>query len=188
MYDSSVDWSSIGVIKEAYYSLSSTRGRKLAPKLCRHDVVAYDVVGNTRPPTTSVFSFRQMLTNSNNRPTTATMKTSAALTLAFVASTATAFQSTPSTQLSSRQSTQLYEYIPSGFTKESWATFKNKEKKAKEEQMKKNLGRVGPKGFQSRSFQSFQEALERGETTHLLPVENAKERIAKGELKPEDIP
>lgn len=129
-----------------------------------------------------------MLTNSNNRPTTATMKTSAALTLAFVASTATAFQSTPSTQLSSRQSTQLYEYIPSGFTKESWATFKNKEKKAKEEQMKKNLGRVGPKGFQSRSFQSFQEALERGETTHLLPVENAKERIAKGELKPEDIP
>lgn len=47
---------------------------------------------------------------------------------------------------------------------------------------------MGPKGFKSRSFQSFQEALERGETTHLMPVMNAKERVKKGELKPEDIP
>lgn len=28
-----------------------------------------------------------------------------------------------------------------------------------------NLGRLGPKGFQSRSMQSFQEALERGEVS-----------------------
>ena len=52
----------------------------------------------------------------------------------------------------------------------------------------KNLGGVGPKGFKSRSFQSFQEALERGEAGHLLPVLNAKERVKKGELKLEDIP
>ena len=43
-------------------------------------------------------------------------------------------------------------------------------------------------GFQSRSFQSFQEALERGEAKHLMPVMNAKERVKKGELKVEDIP
>jgi hypothetical protein len=84
--------------------------------------------------------------------------------------------------------TQLHEYIPSGFTKDSWAAFKAKEKKAKDDQIKKNLGRVGPKGFKSRSFQSFQEALERGEATHMMPVEFAKERLAKGEIKMEDIP
>jgi hypothetical protein len=35
------------------------------------------------------------------------------------------------------------------------------------------------KGFQSRSFQSFQEALEQGEAAHLMPVFNAKERIKR---------
>jgi hypothetical protein len=111
-----------------------------------------------------------------------------AISLTVVATTlavTTAFQAP--TQIA-RPSTALHEYIPSGFTKDSWAAFKAKEKKQKEELMKKNLGRVGPKGFQSRSFQSFQEALERGETTHMLPVEFAKEKLAKGEIKLEDIP
>lgn len=54
--------------------------------------------------------------------------------------------------------------------------------------MKASLGRVGPKGYTSRSFQSFQEALERGEATHLMPVENAAARIKSGELRKEDIP
>jgi hypothetical protein len=76
-------------------------------------------------------------------------------------------------------------YIPDGFTKESYAKFKEEERK---KNAKKNLGGVGPKGFRSRSMQSFQEALERGEAEHLLPVFNAKERLAKGELKLEDIP
>ena len=53
---------------------------------------------------------------------------------------------------------------------------------------KKNLGGLGPRGFKSRSFQSFQEALERGEADHLLPVFNAKEKLAKGLIKEEDIP
>ena len=47
---------------------------------------------------------------------------------------------------------------------------------------------MGPKGFQSRSMQSFQEALERGEAEHLLPVFNAKQKVARGELRKEDIP
>jgi len=110
--------------------------------------------------------------------------TVAATTLAAV----TAFQAPVPATSSARVSTSLYEYIPSGFNKASWAKFKGTEKKKKDDQAKKNLGRMGPKGFQSRSFQSFQEALERGETAHLMPVENAKERIRKGELKPEDIP
>ena len=94
-----------------------------------------------------------------------------------------AFQSQ---SLSTQQrSTSLYGYVPSGLSKEQYEKIKAEEAKKKE---KKNLGRVGPKGFQSRSFQSFQEALERGETTHLLPVWNAQARVKSGELKPEDIP
>mmetsp|Transcript_29137 Transcript_29137/g.70230 ORF Transcript_29137/g.70230 Transcript_29137/m.70230 type:complete len:229 (+) Transcript_29137:211-897(+) len=77
-------------------------------------------------------------------------------------------------------------YVPSGFTPEQYKKFKEQEKKKKAP--KQNLGGVGPKGFKSRSFQSFQEALERGETSHLLPVLNAEERVRKGELRREDIP
>ena len=82
-------------------------------------------------------------------------------------------------------STSLFGYVPSGFKNEAeYKAFKAKE----EAQKKKNLGGLGPRGFKSRSFQSFQEALERGEAEHLLPVFNAKEKIKKGILKEEDIP
>eukprot|EP00540_Astrosyne_radiata_P010903 CAMPEP_0116833826 /NCGR_PEP_ID=MMETSP0418-20121206/6655_1 /TAXON_ID=1158023 /ORGANISM="Astrosyne radiata, Strain 13vi08-1A" /LENGTH=219 /DNA_ID=CAMNT_0004463325 /DNA_START=52 /DNA_END=708 /DNA_ORIENTATION=- len=98
---------------------------------------------------------------------------------------AEAFQ--PAT-LRSTRTTKLvvHGYIPDGFTAKSYAKFKAEEKKKQEK--KKNLGALGPKGFQSRSFQSFQEALERGEAAHLMPVFNAKEKVAKGEIKMEDIP
>ena len=74
----------------------------------------------------------------------------------ILATSASAFQQPATTQHISRgSSTALFEYIPSGFTKESWAQFKAKEKAKKDELAKKNLGRLGPKGFQSRSFQSY---------------------------------
>jgi hypothetical protein len=81
-------------------------------------------------------------------------------------------------------STAVYGYVPDGFTAASYKQFKAKE----EEKKKQNLGKLGPRGFQSRSMQSFQEAMERGEADHLMPVFNAKEKIAKGVLKVEDIP
>ena len=90
-----------------------------------------------------------------------------------------------SPHLSALLSTALYGYVPSGFTAESYKKFKEEEAK---KAAKKNLGQLGPRGFQSRSMQSFQEAMERGEASHLLPVFNAKERIKNGELKVEDIP
>jgi hypothetical protein len=80
-------------------------------------------------------------------------------------------------------STAIHVYIPDGLTKEEWEKIK-----AKERAQKSGLGRVGPKGFKSRSFQSFQEALERGEAAHQMPVFNAKEKLKKGEIKLEDIP
>ena len=105
-------------------------------------------------------------------------------TAAFVISLPSSCVSPPSTNGETSPTAQ-FEYIPSGFTKESWKKFQAKEEAKKKA---KNLGRLGPKGFQSRSFQSFQEALERGEAAHLMPVMNAKERVARGELKVEDIP
>mmetsp|Transcript_6836 Transcript_6836/g.11171 ORF Transcript_6836/g.11171 Transcript_6836/m.11171 type:complete len:263 (+) Transcript_6836:23-811(+) len=118
-----------------------------------------------------------------------TIALTAATALASFGPTSLAFQATLPQQRHSSSSTTttttLYEYIPSGFNKQTWAAFKKKEAEAKKA---KNLGRMGPKGFKSRSMQSFQEALERGEAEHLLPVFNAKQKIAKGELREEDIP
>jgi hypothetical protein len=81
---------------------------------------------------------------------------------------------------------RLHEYVPSGFTPEQYKKFKAQE--TKKATAKKNLGGMGPRGFKSRSMQSFQEAMERGEASHLMPVFNAKERVKRGELKVQDIP
>lgn len=78
--------------------------------------------------------------------------------------------------------TRIHAYVPDGLTAAEWKNIQ-----AKEREMKKNLGKLGPRGFKSRSFQSFQEALERGETDHLLPVFNAKEKVRRGEIKKEDM-
>lgn len=95
-----------------------------------------------------------------------------------------AFQTNP---LSSARASlvTVNQYIPDGFTADSYKKFKEEEKK---KLAKQNLGGVGPRGFKSRSMQSFQEAMERGEASHLLPVFNAKEKLKSGELKKEDIP
>ncbi|KAL3902954.1 MAG: hypothetical protein SGARI_005597, partial [Bacillariaceae sp.] len=112
------------------------------------------------------------------------MKVATSLILAVVAlaSSTEAFTSVSRGQV---RSTELYGYVPSGFTPESYKKFKEQEAKKK---AKANLGGMGPRGFKSRSMQSFQEAMERGEASHLLPVMNAEERVRKGELKREDIP
>ena len=110
------------------------------------------------------------------------MRTVAAAVL-LLAAGSHAFNSQP-LSVTRVSSTVVFGYVPDGFTAESYKKFKEEEAAKK----KKNLGRLGPRGFQSRSMQAFQEAMERGEAEHLMPVFNAKERIKKGELKPEDIP
>jgi hypothetical protein len=81
--------------------------------------------------------------------------------------------------------TARFGYVPDGFTQESYAKFKADEKKNKKSS---NLGHVGPRGFESRSLRSFQEAREIGETSHLLPVMNWKEKLTKGKIKRGDVP
>jgi hypothetical protein len=58
----------------------------------------------------------------------------------------------------------------------------------KEQASRKKLGAFGPQSFKSRSLQSFQQDLEKGKTSHLLPVFFAKDRVKNGEIRPEDVP
>lgn len=76
-------------------------------------------------------------------------------------------------------------YVPDGFTPDQW----NKKKQAeKDVEKSKAYGAFGPRGFKSRSLQSFQMDLEKGKAQHLLPVLNAKEKVRRGLIKQEDIP
>ena len=104
--------------------------------------------------------------------------------LLLVAGGANGFSTAPlSTSRSASSVVVNMGYVPDGFTAESYKKFKEEEAKKK---ATKNLGRLGPRGFESRSMQSFQEALERGEADHLMPVFNAQEKIKRGEIRPEE--
>jgi hypothetical protein len=60
--------------------------------------------------------------------------------------------------------------------------------KEKSSENSKNFAAFGPRSFQSRSLRSFQEDLEKGKRGHLMPVFNAKQKLAAGKIKAEDIP
>ena len=102
----------------------------------------------------------------------------AAVTPLFLACFSTAFQTSSLAKTRFLSPIVRYAYIPDGFTAESYKKFKANETKKNV----KNLGGVGPRGFKSRSMQSFQEAMEKGEATHLMPVFNAKEKVRSGKL------
>uniref|UniRef100_A0A7S4WJ30 Uncharacterized protein n=1 Tax=Ditylum brightwellii TaxID=49249 RepID=A0A7S4WJ30_9STRA len=76
-------------------------------------------------------------------------------------------------------------YVPDGLTPQQWANMKLEEKR---NNSSKEYGRLGPKGFTSRSLQSFQEDLDKGKVDHLMPVMNAKFLIEEGVIQPEDVP
>jgi hypothetical protein len=76
-------------------------------------------------------------------------------------------------------------YFPEGMSADQYRKLREKEKK---QASKKKLGAYGPQTFKSRSLKSFQQDLEKGVTEHLLPVFNAKEKVKKGEIRPEDVP
>jgi hypothetical protein len=70
-------------------------------------------------------------------------------------------------------------------TPEQWKKLKQKEKAS---EANKKYGAYGPQSFKSRSMQAFQQDLEKGKASHLLPVFNAKEQLKAGKLKKEEIP
>lgn len=96
--------------------------------------------------------------------------------------TATAFTApSHASNVPLRELTMMSGYIPDGLTADEWDKIKKKER-----QQRRDLGRSGARGFQSRSMQSFQEALEKGEAQHLMPVD--PRLVREGKIKAEDVP
>lgn len=97
--------------------------------------------------------------------------------------TAQAFQAI-SSQTSRADATRLYMgYVPDGLSKAQYEKMK-KEEAAK--RAKREFGKAGTRGFESRSMQSFVAALEKGEAKHLMPVNPKK--VKSGEIALKDVP
>ena len=79
--------------------------------------------------------------------------------------------------------TKLSAYVPSGMSAAEWKKIQDKEKK---QRTGKNFGAGGARGFKSRSFNSFVDAMERGEATHLFAVN--PDLVRKGEIALKDVP
>jgi hypothetical protein len=88
-------------------------------------------------------------------------------------------------QSSARASTfQLNAYVPSGLSPEEYRKIQENDRKM----MGKDLGRVGPRGFKSRSMQAWQQAYERGEATHAIAPFGYRELLKEGKISKKDVP
>ena len=75
------------------------------------------------------------------------------------------------------------QYVPDGMTAAQYNALRKKEKA---DAQRKDFGRGGARGFESRSMNSFVAALEKGQAKHLMPVNPAEVRAGKIALK--DVP
>ena len=91
---------------------------------------------------------------------------------------------TPSSSSSLRQPLQLNVYVPSGLSPEEYRKVQENDRK----KMGKDLGRVGPRGFKSRSMQAWQQAYERGEATHSIAPFGYRELLKEGKISKKDVP
>lgn len=84
------------------------------------------------------------------------------------------------------RATCLYDaYVPDGLTKEEYDKIKKQEKMQKHG---KDLGRLGPRGFKSRSLQAWQNAYEKGDAGHTFAPIGFRESILKGLMRLEEVP
>lgn len=89
--------------------------------------------------------------------------------------------------ISSRASTSTalpMGYVPDGLTPEQYRNIKKQD----ENRLGKDLGRLGPRGFKSRSMQAWQEAYERGEAAHNIAPIGYRKKIKEGKLRKEEVP
>lgn len=109
------------------------------------------------------------------------MKTTAIIaTLYLLVGNASAF-TTASTM---RPPTSLNAYVPDGLSPAEYQKIKAADKK----KLGKDLGRLGPRGFKSRSMQSWQQAYEKGLTGHSFAPFGYREAVKAGKIKKEDVP
>lgn len=81
-------------------------------------------------------------------------------------------------------SSSLNAYIPDGLSVSDYQRIKAQDKK----KIGKDLGRLGPRGFQSRSMQAWQEAYERGQASHAFAPFGYREALQQGKLAKKDVP
>ena len=105
-------------------------------------------------------------------------------TLALITVCLTTTQAFTTTTPSSQRLSALHAYVPAGLSAAEYQKIKDADQK----KMGKNLGGLGPRGFKSRSMQSWQEAYERGETAHSIAPFGYREALKKGEIKKQDVP
>jgi hypothetical protein len=81
--------------------------------------------------------------------------------------------------------TALNAYVPDGLKMEEYNRIKNAER---ERLQGKDLGRLGPRGFKSRSMEAWQAAYEKGLATHSFAPLNYKAKLQAGQIKKADVP
>ena len=116
------------------------------------------------------------------------MKIISIAALLTLCSTVTAFTTAPQHSTSSAFSRAaagpLHAYVPDGLTQEEYNRIRATDKK----KLGKNLGRLGPRGFKSRSMQAWQEAYEKGQASHSFAPFGYREAAKKGQIRKEDVP
>jgi hypothetical protein len=78
----------------------------------------------------------------------------------------------------------LNAYVPDGLSLQEYQKIKANDRK----KIGKNLGRLGPRGFKSRSMQAWQEAYEKGEAGHAFAPFGYREDLKKGKINKAQVP
>jgi hypothetical protein len=78
----------------------------------------------------------------------------------------------------------LNVYVPDGLTEADY----EKIKQADKEKLGKDVGRLGTRGFKSRSLKGWQEALDRGEVEHQMAPLGYQKQLKDGTIHKRDVP
>jgi hypothetical protein len=116
--------------------------------------------------------------------TTALLLMASRPTTGFAPSTTTRTRS-PATVTTTTTTTTLSAYVPDGLTASQYQKIKAQDRQKLEG---KDLARLGPRGFKSRSMQAWQEAYEKGQAKHAFAPFGYREQLQKGQLKLKDVP
>jgi len=114
------------------------------------------------------------------------MKTFSLVAIIALGTTVSAFSTIPHHSASNVSRTRicLNAYVPSGLRPEQYNRIKAEDKK----KLGKDLARLGPRGFKSRSLQAWQESFEKGQAGHTFAPIGYKEKQRKQLIRKTDIP
>lgn len=107
-----------------------------------------------------------------------------AMALLVATPSSNAFAPAPVTHVAQRASALYAGYVPDGLTPQEYKKIKQQDNK----KVGKDLGRLGPRGFKSRSMQAWQEAYEKGETGHSFAPLGYRQKLKQGKISKEEVP